>query len=231
MLLRSPLVAVLMVLGACQGVPEGARSGPAAVASETPALPDAPVYDVDADASEVRVLVYRGGPLARLGHNHVMTAPIHGEIRAGDTARGSGFHLVLRVEELQVDPLEARAEQGEAFSSEVSRQARDGTRHNMLGERLLDADNYPQIVIDSVALSGPRWNPDVTANVRLHDTTATLEFPAAVVAGGDELTVVARLPVTLSAFGIEPFTVLGGGLQVEDRLDVRVRVVARARNG
>jgi polyisoprenoid-binding protein YceI len=173
------------------------------------------------------VLVYRGGALARFGHNHVMVAPVHGQIREGVTAAASGFHLEIEAQAMQVDPPAARAEEGEAFSSEVSSENRDGTRANMLGPRLLDADQYPKILIDSAALTGPRWNPDVEANVTLRGATATVAFPAAVVEHDDTLTIVARLSLRVSDFGIEPFTALGGALQVQDRLDVRIRLVAQ----
>jgi len=31
-------------------------------------------YQVDGAASDVRMLVYRGGTMARLGHNHVLSS-------------------------------------------------------------------------------------------------------------------------------------------------------------
>lgn len=234
--LAGALLTGLLVLAGCQATkpPPGTEAPAAAQAPalrQAPALPEAPAYDVDYQASEVRVLVYRGGALAKLGHNHVMVAPLHGELRAGTDTAHSGFHLEFRVDELDVDPVTARAEEGEAFATTVSDQARKGTRTNMLGERLLDAEQFPHVEIDSVSLEGPLWNPDVTANVTLHGTTATLTFPAAVVAHDDTLTAIARVPLAVSDFGIEPFSILGGGLQVEDRLDVRVRVVAKRRSG
>lgn len=211
---------------AATGEPPESR---APVLAQAPALPDAPTYDVDDQASEARVLVYRGGALAKLGHNHVIVAPLHGELRAGADTAHSGFHLELRVDEFDVDPPKARAEEGEAFAATVSDEAREGTRANLLGDRLLNAAHYPRIQIDSVALTGPLWNPDVTANVTLRGTTVAVTFPAAVVTHGDVLTVVARVSLAVSDFGIEPFAILGGGLRVEDGLDIRLRAVARRR--
>ena len=71
---RAGIAAVVFGLAAC-----GAQrprlpapqipSQPAAIAQPIPA-PGA--YRIDSSKSELRVLVYRAGPLASLGHNHVM---------------------------------------------------------------------------------------------------------------------------------------------------------------
>jgi len=190
-------------------------------------VPEAPRFAVDPQASEVRLLVYRDGPLARFGHNHVFIGRVEGEIRAGDTAAGSAFRLEIPVASLAVDPPAARTEEGAEFAAEVSEPARLGTRENLLGEDVLDAGRYPLIRIASVALAGPRWNPTVTARITLRGVTRDVRFPAAVFQSGDALEVIAGFRVRHSDFGIKPFTVLGGGLLVRDAIDIRVRVVAQ----
>ena len=187
----------------------------------------APRYAVDPQASEIRLLVYRDGPLARFGHNHVIVGRVQGEIRAGETAAGSGFRLEIPAESLAVDSPAARAEEGEEFAAQVSDAARRGTRENMLGADMLDAAVHPLIHIASVALIGPPWAPTVTARVTLRGTTRDLSFPAAVVRQGDGLVVIASFPIRQSDFGVQPFSALNGGLRVRDALDVRLRVVAR----
>jgi hypothetical protein len=191
---------------------------------------DAPRFVVDPEASEVRLLVYRAGPLARFGHNHVISGRVRGEIRAGERAAESGFRLEIPVESFSVDPPQARAEEGEEFTAEVSEQARQATRDNMLGRDVLDAASRPLIEISSIALIGPSWNPTVLARATLHGVTRDLRFSAAVVQQGDFLTVVARFPVRQSDFDLAPFTALGGGLQVRDAIDIRLRLVARRAN-
>lgn len=227
------MLALVAVLCGCQTSPPGAPQAPGggtarAPAAEAPPLPAAPAYRVVPEASEVRILAYRGGPLARFGHNHVIVGPVHGEIRTRGSAAETGFRLEIAVDELQVDPPAARAEEGEAFTAEVSDQARSGTRDNLLGPKVLDAVESPRILIASVRLEGPWWNPEVTANVTLRGVTSTVEFPAAVFQQGDRLTVVARLSLTQSALGLTPFSMPGGALTVEDRMVVRIRVVAEA---
>lgn len=96
----------------------------------------------------------------------------------------------------------------------------------MLGDAVLHADRFPRIVIESIVLSGPHCNPLVRARVTVRGTARALEFPAAVFRGEDGITVIANFTLSQSAFGIEPFSILGGGLSVRDELDVKVRVVA-----
>jgi polyisoprenoid-binding protein YceI len=200
-------------------------AGPGASGITFPA--DAPRFLVDPEASEMRLLVYRAGPLARFGHNHTISGRVHGEIRAGARAADSGFRLEIPVDSFVVDATAARAEEGEEFAAEVSEQARQATRDNLLGKDVLDSASLPLIKVHSVALFGPRWNPTVLAQATLHGTTRDLRFPAAVVQQGDLLTVIASFRVRQSDFNLTPFTVLGGGLQVRDVIDIRLRLVAR----
>jgi polyisoprenoid-binding protein YceI len=219
----------LLVLAACQTLspPEETAVLPVPVDIGVTLPADAPRFMVDPEASEIRLLVYRTGPLARFGHNHVTTGRVRGEIRAGVGAVASGFRLEVPVESFVVDPPAARVEEGDEFATEVSEQARQGTRENMLGKDVLDAASHPLIQIDSLALVGPRWNPTVLARVTLHGATRDVRFPAAVIQQEDLLTVVANLRVRQSDFGVTPFTTLGAGLQVRDIIDIRIRLIAR----
>ena len=229
MTVRAARIFPLLLLAACQTTPPPAGEHSARQAAPaTAALPaQGTRFLVDPAASEVRLLVYRTGPLARFGHNHVVIGHPRGEVVAGASAAGSGFRLELAAALLSVDDPAVRAEEGGEFSSRVSDEARRGTREHMLGEDVLDAAAYPHIEIDSISLSGPRWNPEVTARVTLRGATRELRFRAAVVQEGARLTVIASFSLRQSDFGITPYSALGGGLRVADRIDVRVRLLAR----
>jgi polyisoprenoid-binding protein YceI len=225
---RTAWIFPLILLAACQTAPPAREHTAPQAAPAISALPKQGArFLVDPAASEVRLLVYRTGPLARFGHNHVVIGRPRGAIVAGASAAASGFRLELAVASLSVDDPAARAEEGGDFSSDVSDEARRGTREHMLGKDALDAAASPEIEIDSISLSGPRWNPEVTARVTLRGAARELRFPAAVVQNGDRLTVIAGFALNQSDFGIVPYSVLGGGLRVQDRIDVRVRLVAR----
>lgn len=197
------------------------------VAAEISVAADAPRFAVDPQASEIRLLVFREGPLARFGHNHVIIGRVQGEIRVGESAAGSAFRFDIPVDTFLIDPQAARTEEGADFAAQVSEQARQATRENMLGEEALDAARHRTIHIASLALVGPPWNPTVTARVTLRGAERDLRFPATVFISGDALEVIAAFRLRQSDFGIKPFAALGGGLLVRDTIDVRVRVVAR----
>lgn len=224
----SAICAVLLV-AACQTIPspEDTAVVTTSTAAEARVSPDAQRFVVDSDASEIRLLVYRAGPLARLGHNHVVTGRVRGEIRAGNVAAESSFRIEIPVDSFVVDSRSARAEEGGEFAAEVSEEARQATRNNMLGKDVLDSANRPLIEISSVALTGPRWNPTVLARATLRGVTRDLRFPAAVMQVGDLVTVVASFRIRQTDFELLPLSVLGGGLRVRDAIDIRMHLSAR----
>lgn len=212
-------------LTACQALPP-APANEAATASVT-ASQNGKRYSIDTQASEIRLLVYRDGPMARVGHNHVMTGSVRGELNVSDTAAASGFRIEIPVESLEVDAPVPRGEEGAEFAVSVSEPARKGTRDNLLGAEVLDAARYPLIVIESAALLGPRWNPEVAARITVRGKTSELKFPVAVFEQPGLLTVIAAFRVLQSDLGIKPFSILGGAVTVRDAIYIRVRLVAR----
>jgi polyisoprenoid-binding protein YceI len=76
-------------------------------------------------------------------------------------------------------------------------------------------------------VSGPRWNPHVTARVTVRDKTSEVKFPAAVIEQPDTLTVIATFRILQTDLGITPYSILGGAVRVRDAIDIRVRLVAR----
>lgn len=214
-----------LALSACQS-PSSRQAEPAPPATPSPTATIGKPYTIDPQASDIRLLVYRDGPLARVGHNHVMSGKVEGVIFVADSAADSGFRLRIPADSFQVDLPEQRAEEGADFATLPSEPARKGTRDNMLGPEVLDAVHHPEIRIDSVGLIGPRWDPIVTARITLRGQTSLISFPAAVVEQGDNLTVVATFQVVQTAMGMEPYSVLGGAVRVRDGIDVRIRLVA-----
>ena len=81
-----------LLLAAC-GAPRP-RHAPPQNPVEAPSTPNLSlsgrVYRIDESHSELRILVYRAGPLAHLGHNHVIiNRSLHGAVNVA--AGGSAF--------------------------------------------------------------------------------------------------------------------------------------------
>jgi polyisoprenoid-binding protein YceI len=173
--------------------------------------------------------------LAKAGHNHVIAShALHGTlyVPTADLTRSS-FEVNFAVAELTVDEEALRARENEAdFPPDVSESAKEGTRKNMLGGSLLDAEHHPDIILRSTSLrpapgsTGADWVADVQVTVR--DRASTVVVPAHYERHTDEIVVSGEFPLRQTELGLTPFSALLGALQVVDELKVRFRIVARA---
>lgn len=194
-----------------------------------PDLRGARVYEVDAKASELYVQVFRGGTLARLGHNHVMSSKhLTGRVWVNAAIERSGFELAFPVAELIVDDPQARAAAGSEFPGEISADDREGTRTNMLRAEVLDAQNHPTIKVQSVRVSGTPSKPQITARITIKGVSRDVLVPTTVAIAGARLTASGQFDILQTDFGIKPFSIGMGALEVQDRLRVVFRVVAAA---
>ena len=225
-------------LGVVAGLLAGCapRSGqrlpaPPSAVTQRPTPPaGAAVFDVDPAHSEVTLLVRRSGPLARLGHNHVLTSGQESGIAwLGDDLRHSGFELRLPVADFVVDDPGSRTAAGADFPGEVPAEARGGTYRNMLRPEVLDAAGYPQVVVQSSGLGGTWQQPVAYAGVTLRAITRELAIPIAIERDGRSIVARGSLRIRQSDFGIAPFSVGGGAIQVADEIEIRFEIRAVAR--
>ena len=190
-------------------------------------LRGATVYEVSAKDSDIRILVYRAGTLARLGHNHVMTAAaLTGRVWINPAFEKSGLQLSFPVEQLVVDDPAARRASGDDFPPDIPAADRDGTRRNMLREEVLDAEHFHNITLRSVKVSGTPGAPRILTRVTIKATSRDMEVPAKVTIEGSRLTASGEFDISQTDFGIKPFSVGLGTLQVKDELHVSFKVVA-----
>lgn len=184
-------------------------------------------YRVAPERSEVHILVYRGGPLARLGHNHVMLSrDVAGDIWIADSIERSSLTVRMPVESLIVDDAEARRSEGADFPVEVPEDAKQGTRKNMLSAAVLDGEQYKTIELRSTTMSGTRTAPRLTLAITIKDQTREVEVPASVSYEQDRLVASGEFAIKQSDFGIQPLSVAMGAVQVVDELRVKFKVSA-----
>jgi YceI-like domain len=223
-----------LCVAAC-GTPK-TRQSPAMGEGVEPARPPAgaAAYSIDSAQSELRLLVYRAGPMARLGHNHViLNRAIGGWVDAAARPESASFSLYVPVADFVVDDARARSEEGQDFSAEVPEEAKSGTRHNMLGTALLDADRFPVITLTSV---GIKQTPGATASGNLVATLtvgvagheSTLVVPFVVEISSDRISAAGSVVLRQSDLGLTPISVMLGALQVQDEITVKFKFVAAA---
>ena len=218
--------ALLALAGLAACTPAGRPPPPAEQIAPAAAAGGGVRYRIDPLRSELRILVYRAGPLARLGHNHVLLArDLAGEVWLPADPAAARFAVSFPVAALAVDEPAARREEGEEFASEPSAEDVAGTRRNLEGPALLDAARYPVIRLDGVAAQGP-GGLIARARVVVREHAAELEVPVEVARTPAELVVRGGFTVEQHALGLEPFSVALGALRVRDDLAVRLRLVA-----
>ena len=193
-------------------------------------------YEVVAQDSLLTIRVFRGGPLAKAGHNHVVAShTLHGTlyVPGGPTGQPtdltrSTFEVSFPVAELTVDEASLRAKEDEAdFPPDVPDSAKEGTRKNMLGAALLDSEHSPEIRLRSLSLQplpgvSTEWQARVEVTVR--DRPSTVVVPLHYEQHADGIVVSGDFPLKQTELGLTPFSALLGALQVLDEMRIRFRI-------
>lgn len=224
------LLSLCALLAACPRplrppAPSAPLPAPAAPAAD---MSGATLYEVDPAASTVQILVFRGGTLARLGHNHVMTSrELTGRAWLHPQFARSGFELAFPVQTLIVDDPQSRSAAGKDFPPDIPQADKEGTRRNMLRAEVLDGERYPRITLASARVAGTLEAPAITARITIRDASRELKVPARLTLDGERLSATGEFDLLQSDFGIKPFSVALGALEVQDRLHIIYSIVAR----
>lgn len=169
----------------------------------------------------VTINVRRGGILARLGHDHVIAShDVNGYV---DVSAGRA-ELSIPLDKLTVDEPDLRSQSG--LSTKISAEAIDATRQNMLF-KVLESARYPYALIHASRESDNQST--LFVSLTLHGTTRSFEVPVVIDSLPDGIRISGQMEFNQSDFGIVPFSILGGAMQVQDRLDLRFQIVAGLR--
>jgi polyisoprenoid-binding protein YceI len=219
-----------LMLAACAAPPPtGAPSAPgrpsdfpAAFYREAAATGRA-VYQVDPTRSLGTVYAYRGGSLARLGHDHVIAShEIHGYCLAGKDTKDSRVDLYVPLGSLVIDEPALRRSAG--FEGELRPDEIAATRGHML-ESVLQAERYPFVQLHG-AWAKERRDKVLKVEIRLHGVARSYRVPVRYSRHSSSLTASGQLRIRQTDFGMTPYSVLGGALKVKDALRLRFSIVA-----
>lgn len=185
------------------------------------------VLALQPDASQLRIYVFRAGRAAQLGHNHVLTAPtfqgyVYWPAGANAPAR---LDLVFRLDQLVFDEPAQRAQLGPAFAAVLSDAAIAATRDHMLGPDNMQADRYPEVRIHSQSIHGEAPWFSARVAVTLHGQTRELQVPLHVTGLPQRVQASGSLVLRQSDFGVQPYSVMGGLLAVQDDVVVAFSLV------
>jgi hypothetical protein len=217
-----------LALAACAPARDGGPPEQAVQAAQAIAPAGVSVLHIDPAQSLIVATVRRGGPLARLGHDHVVAShAVEGWVAPAAGRAAFSF----RLDTLAVD--EASLREQARLASHPSEQAIAGTRTNML-TRVLDAERYPVVTLAAQGqpLSQGIGKVPLTLTVTLHGISRSMPVEAEVAWTAlprDQAALAASgtLQLRQSDFGITPMAILGGALRVEDLMELRYRIVAK----
>lgn len=230
-------VAVL-ALAACQSpAPQPPTSGPAStpapsidLAAEYGRLRDtgAAVYRADPATSDIRVYVYRGGRAAKLGHNHVLSVPAFEGFAVfdGSDVASARFDLSFRFDALVIDDPALRENTGGNFAGARSESDIEGTRRNMLGPRVLDADKHPELRIRSLRIEGDWPLPVARIAVDWHGVTREHDVLLQMDRTDEQLRARGELVLRQTDHGVTPLSIFAGTVTVQDPVGVRFELSA-----
>jgi polyisoprenoid-binding protein YceI len=224
---------LLISLGGCPTRPQGPEPSSSAKIAPilTPQRHEGRPFDVASSESLLTILAFRGGTLAKVGHNHVIAShDVTGTFYVPEDVSHSTFELHIPVAQLAIDEPDLRAKEGPDFPKDVPDSAKEGTRRNMLSEALLNGAQYSEIVLTAQHIETTAPGSQVRADVQItvRGQTHTIPVPVTYSLSNGQLTASGELPLKQSDLGLTPFTAMLGALAVQDEMKVRFHFVAHA---
>ncbi|TXH75238.1 YceI family protein [Thiobacillus sp.] len=185
------------------------------------------VFTLDPSQSTVRIYVFRGGRAAAVGHNHVLSAPqFVGFFYLPVTGAENGrFDLAFRLDQLEMDNPKYRSSLGSAFASILSPEAIKGAREHMLGVNNLQADKFPFVRVHSLQITGESPKFAAKVQIEMHGQQHAMWIPLTVEGLPEHLVVAGSFVLRQTDFGVQPYSVLGGFLAVQDAVVVEFKLL------
>jgi hypothetical protein len=189
------------------------------------ALPAPGEYRIDSGASELRLLVYRGGPLANLGHNHVMVnRAVTGVVQIGASLSASSLSLRMPADGFVIDDAQSRQEEGGDFPGDIPEDAKAGTRRNMLSGAVLNAAEFSNITVRSTSLTGTLNELNADLEITAAGHTSRISVPLSLQGDATHFTAMGLMELRQTALGLTPYSLLHGALQVQDAMQLKFKI-------
>jgi polyisoprenoid-binding protein YceI len=179
-------------------------------------------YTIDGTASTARAHVGKTGIGSFAAHEHNVDAQgLQGEVML-DAANlaGSAVDLIVPTRTLTVTP------EGEPDGDAPK------VQEAMLGPHVLDAQRFSTIHFGSTGVKGSvkdgKYDLSVEGELTVHGVTKPVTVSVQMEQHGDLLAATGKFIIKQTDFGIEPTTVAGGLVKVENEVVLSFRISARA---
>jgi len=232
---RLLLALALATAGACSYPPPAVQKVPPANAGtelwpgfdyESAARTGKSVFRLSPEESRIVVLVRPDGPFAKFGHDHAISATdARGYLLLGDEPKESHGAIRFSAKALRIDDAQTRSDFG--LGTPPGEEAIEGTRDNLL-RHVLRPDEWPYIEVEMddfrIEDSGMSARVEFRVNGAAHRSREFFRINRS----KGLVTVAGAFPVLQTDLGLAPFTALGGGLRVADRLEIHFDLAGRA---
>ena len=181
---------------------------------------------LDTDSSIAWVLVRRGGPLALFGHDHVVSShALEGYLMQPGKEQPGRADIRVDLRRLVVDEPKMRMQLN--LGAPPKDEAIAGTRRNMQ-QKVLESDRYPFLVLRLRNVTTDMLETGrLEGQLRLHGMIQPIQLTVQVDKRAGGLRLEGRFSIHQRRYGITPFTIMGGALQVRDRLEGGFTAIAR----
>lgn len=186
-----------------------------------------PVFVLDPERTQIDVVVRRDGPLARFGHDHVISLlDPEGYLLLAETEDGSRADLRSAVERLQIDAADARQRHGLDAGPDAA--AIEGTRDNLM-HYVLEPVQWPWVTValQDFSRQGEHWSADVV--IEINGQRHGSRQPFTLQRDKDDVAIEGFVVLRQTELGLQPFAALGGGLRVADPMEVHFQLYASRR--
>lgn len=215
-----------------------ASSAVAASAGTASADDEQAELEIDPTSSVFAVVTHKAGAAARLAHDHLIVAKDYSarlQYRPSNPLETS-FEFEAPVASLEIDQLEAQRtwfprlqELGildQAFG-EMSAKNRLKVRSAMLGPKQLDAERFPTLSVHLKELwsaaegdLAPSFTHHAIVSFEVHQQQVEASFPLRISEQETKIVFEAFGTLTLSDFGIQPYSALLGAVRNRDQIHV-----------
>ena len=165
--------------------------------------------EIDLQKSVLTVRVYKSGLFSAFAHDHEIRAPI----------QSGSFDEEKRSVEFTIDSRALRVLDPGASEGERSQ-----IQHTMLGPKVLDPEQFPEIKFHSTSVetAGPnKWT--VQGDLALHGQT----HPVTVEVGGGNGQYRGSTKLRQTEFSITPVSIAGGSVKVKDEIRIEFEIIGK----
>lgn len=180
---------------------------------------------IDAEHSELVVLVWKRGVAAAAGHDHVVRAT-----RFGGSLEVDASHVKVdvTVEATSLVPDEPALRERLRVGPAVKDSDRKTIEEHLKGPGQLDVAKFGTIHFESTQSKlDERGAGSIKGRLTLHGVTREVECPVVVTRVENRLRGSARLRLALSDYGVQPFSALLGLLGNRDVVELVIELVTR----